>query len=404
MRVPTAVYFALGLGITLGASAPGSASAQVPTAETQPRLAVPARGAVIETAAPAAQPPGQPTAEPAAQPAPVTAVTGQTGVTPLPSTSQATASSSQAATAAGRSYAASNFGLTLDGVQLGMMQSAEGGSATAVVVSEKAGPDQVAKKHLGGVKYENISIVTGLDSKPLNDWILATMNGSSQRKNGSILEADFDRKVRSEREFFNARIAGVTFPTLDVSHASKELASLTVQIAPDRTQVKNGSGVTLAGGSAHPQRWSAGSFRFEMDGLDGSKVNRIESFTVGQQTEENPVGEGREYEKAPAKLEFPNLKITLAATTAQTWDMWYDDFVIKGNAGDEREKNGAIVYLDQMAKDELGRVNLFNCGIFRLAPPKAEAGPTGSARRETIALMVAELYCERMDFVPKGSK
>jgi hypothetical protein len=392
MRVPTAVYIALGLGITLGASAPGSASAQVPTAETQPRVAVPAREAVIEKAAPAAQPPSQPAAEPAAEPAPVTAVTGQSGVTPIPSTSQATASSSQAATA-GRSYAASSFGLTLDGVQLGAVRSVEGGSATAVVVSEKVG----SKKHLGGVKYENISVATGLDSKPLNDWIAATMKGSSQRKNGSILEADFDRKVRSERDFFNALIAGVTFPTLDAS--SKDLAFLTVQIAPEYTRVKDGSGATMGGAiDAKQKRWSPSSFRFEMDGLDGGKVSRIESFTVGQEAEESPVGEGRDYEKAPAQLNFPNLKIRLAAAGAQTWEAWHDDFVMKGNAGDDREKNGAIVYLDQATREELGRVNLFNCGIFRLAPLKAEAG------QETIRSTVAELYCERMDFVPKGSK
>ena len=411
MRIPTAVCIVIGLAVTLDVGVPSSASAQVPT-QRQPSATVPAREGVIQTATPAAatpagapvaQPPGQPTVAPAAapaEPAPVSAAPPPSGVTQVPPAAAppATASSSQAATAAGRSYAAANFGLTLDGVQVGMMKSVEGGSATAIVVSEKAGPDQVAKKHLSGVKYENISIATGLDSKPLNDWIAATMKGSSQRKNGSILEADFDRKVRAEREFFNALIAGVTFPTLDAS--SKDAAFMTIQIAPEYTRVKGGSGATISGAmdAKSQKRWTPASFRFEMDGLDGGKVNRIESFTVGQQAAESPVGEARDYEKAPARLEFPNLKITMAATGAQTWDAWHDDFVIKGNAGDDREKNGAVVYLDQSTREELGRVNLFNCGIFRLAPVNAEAG------RETTARMAAELYCERMDFVPKNSK
>lgn len=262
-------------------------------------------------------------------------------------------------------------------------------------MTEKVGPDQVAKKHLGGVKYESISVTTGLDFKPLNDWIAATMKGSNQRKSGSILEADYNYTVRGEREFANALITGVTFPAFDAS--SKEAGFITVQITPEYTRLKAGSGTLQKGPVAGKQQknWTPANFRFEMDGLDGTKVSRIESFTVGQQVAENPVGEQRDYQKEPARLEFPNLKVTLASTTAQTWEAWRDDFVVNGNAGDDREKNGAIVFLDQV-KSELGRLNLYNCGIFRLAPVKMEAGSEATSRT------VADLYCERMEYVTKS--
>lgn len=375
---------------------------QEPTATSAPKLAVPAQRVLTEAPAqpaPAAQVPSQPTAAapPPADSAPVTALPPPSGVTQLPPPSGTTASSSQAATADKRSYVVGRFGLALDGVQVGSVKSVAGGSATAVVVAENVGPDHVAKKHLGGVRYEDISVATGLDSKVLNDWIAATMKGNYQRKNGSVLEADFDYKVRGEREFYNALLSGITFPTLDAS--SKDAGFITVQIAPEYTRMKAGSGATMnaaINNKQQPKKWLLSSFKFEMDGLDGSRVSRIESFTIGQQAVENPIGEMRDYEKAPAHLEFPNLKITLASSGVQTWAAWHDDFVIKGNATDDKEKNGAIVFLDNSLKSELGRVNLLNCGIFRLAPLKAEAGS------ENIQRTVAELYCERMDYMAKS--
>ena len=105
MRAAIEVYLALGLGITLGATVPTSASAQVPSVES-PTMAVPARGAVIkaaapaQAAAPAEQPPEQPTTPPAGEPAPVIAAPASSGVIQLSPAAAppATASTSQAAT------------------------------------------------------------------------------------------------------------------------------------------------------------------------------------------------------------------------------------------------------------------------------------------------------------------
>ena len=45
-----------------------------------------------------------------------------------------------------------NFALDLDGVNVGLVKSADGGTASADVVVEKLGPDGIAHKHLAGVK------------------------------------------------------------------------------------------------------------------------------------------------------------------------------------------------------------------------------------------------------------
>ena len=391
------------LGLALVIVGSSFAVAQVPTRASEPRL--------IPNAQPTAQVPGQPTvATPqAAAPAPAPAATDTTppltvvgapagGVTQLPSGStQPTSSSAQAATATNRSYAVGNFALTLGGVQVGSVTSVEGGGAIADVVVEQPGPDQIPGKHIAGVRYEDISVVTGLQSKALNDWIAASWKGSAARKDGSVQAADYNLTVVSEREFMHALVTETTMPTLGGS--GKEMARITVKLAPEYTRVKSGSGARLQGypDKTTQKSWLASNFRFELDGVDGNAVSQIDSFTVRQKITANAVGELRDYEKTGGVIEFPNLKITLDAGRAQTWEAWHDDFVVKGNSDANRERSGAIVYLDATRKNELGRVSLFNCGIFRLSPVKLDP------RTERNARMIAELYCERMEFSAKSS-
>ena len=53
------------------------------------------------------------------------------------------------------------------------------------------------------------------------------------------------------------------------------------------------------------------------------------------------LGETRDYETEPGKLEFPNLEVLLSAADAGVrWKTWFDDFVLKGNNADAAERSG----------------------------------------------------------------
>ncbi|MFL5402468.1 MAG: phage tail protein [Gemmatimonadales bacterium] len=327
-------------------------------------------------------------------------MTGSSGTTPIGgSPSGATTSSSQASTASytsdKRGYTAAKYGLALDGVQVGFVKSVAGGPAPAVVIEETVGPGSEVKKHIGPPRYEDIAVNIGWDSKLLLDWAATSWKTGYQRKNGSVLEADYSSQIRNEREFFNALVSGVTMPTLDLS--SKDAASIVVNFAPEYTRSKAASGLLKVPDLKAQKRWLASTFRFEMSGLDGTKVNKIESFTVSQKVVNDEIGDARDAAKAPGKLNFPNLKVTLSESSSQGWWDWYNDFLIQGNNTEDKERNGSIVYLDPSLKVELGRINLYNCGIFGLAPKKMEAGADGIRRVE------ADLYCEKMELVTKSS-
>jgi hypothetical protein len=143
-----------------------------------------------------------------------------------------------------------------------------------------------------------------------------------------------------------------------------------------------------------------GYVRFEMAGLDGTKVTKIDSFTVRRAVPNKSVADPRSSETKPGVIEFPDLRITLPASGAQTWVSWHDDFVVKGENGPENERSGAIVYLEAN-QTELLRINLSNCGIFRLTPQQEMKSTSPQSMPAMVQSIVAELYCERMDLVGK---
>ncbi len=278
------------------------------------------------------------------------------------------------------------FFLNLDGAACGFLKSVEGGGIRAGVISEPSGPGEVAKKHIGPPQCEELAAELGFAlPKPVVEWIRASWRFESPRKDGSVVALDPLGVARSERQFSQALLTEVTFPKLDGS--SKDAAYLRIKFAPESIR-------SVKAGAKAPSAQPAGkfalasNFRLELDGVDCSKVSAIDSFTVKQTLATADVGERREPRREPGALEFPNLRITLAESGAQTWIDWFEDFVVKGNNDDSREKKGSIVLL---APDltELARVSLRNVGIFALSPAPAVG--------DQIARVAAELYCEQME-------
>lgn len=280
------------------------------------------------------------------------------------------------------------FALELDGATAGFVKSVEGGDITAEVVAEPPGPQPFAKKHIGGVRYEEFALGIELGmSSDVYEWIAESWAGQSKRRDGAIVEADFKLDAKARREFREAVITETTFPALDA--AAKTPAQLTVKVAPESIARTKASGNLKAGAAQKQKAWLVSNFRFELDGLDAKMVSKIDAFTVKQTMATDDVGDVRDFQREPGQVEFPNLRVTLAESSAQSWRDWFDDFVVKGNNGDEREKNGAIVFLDAARKQELGRIELKNVGIFALRRPLS----TG----EQIARVIAELYVESME-------
>ena len=292
-----------------------------------------------------------------------------------------------------RSFAAGHFMLELDGVDAGWLASAEGGFAVADVVVEKPGADRLVHKHLAGLKYTDIQLGfgTGL-SKGLYQWITDTLAGKPQRKNGVLITADFDFKERERLTFTDALISHIDFPALDAS--SKDVAKLTIGLAPDQTTKAKGSGGKLAGQlGTKTVKWLLANFKLEIDGLDCTGVSRIEPISIKSVAGEHTIGERREIEREVSRLEIPDLVVTLSEAKADSFDAWHEDFVIKGNNGDDKEKSGKLEFLGP-TKETLFTLSFSGLGIYKLAPSAQTAGV------EAVRRLTASMYCEEMAFAP----
>jgi tail tube protein gp19 len=284
--------------------------------------------------------------------------------------------------------------LQLDGEQPRAVMGADGGDAVGTVVSEPPATTPYVKKHVAGVKYEDITVTCGTGmSKAFYEWIAASFTGNHQRRNGSVVAADFNYKEKSARDFSQALITEVGMPALDA--ASKDAAKMTIKFSPELTRNRKGSGAVVRPPSSKVQKkWLPANFRLTIAGLEAAcaKVNKVEALTIKQTVVQDPVGDQRDYQKEPGKIDFPNLRVTLPEAWAEPFFAWHEDFVIKGNSADQQEKSGTLEYLTPDLATALFTLSFKGLGIFKCAPEKAEAGS------ENIRRVKAEMYCEQITF------
>jgi hypothetical protein len=298
---------------------------------------------------------------------------------------------SDAAITTARGYIAGKYGVELDGKQSGFVSSLAGGHPYEAVVVEGATTGPAVKKTR--TQYEAISIQCGAAmSKGFYDWIKATLDHNYQRKNGAIITADYNYKEMTRLAFTGALITEIGFPALDA--ASKDAAKMTVTFAPLSTSVVKGSlqPTPIQEAEATQKRWLPSNFKVNIDGLDMSGVVKVDAITLKQKVVENPTGELREYKSEPANLEVPNLVITLDEARAASLVKWQNDFVIRGNAGDDKTKSGSIEYMSADMKTALFTLTFTKLGIFKLTHDKVEAGS------ENIRRVKAELYAASVKF------
>jgi phage tail-like protein len=284
----------------------------------------------------------------------------------------------------------SRFSLSIDGKNVGYISSSSGGNAYAEVVTQKISVDPVAKKSIANLKYEDITLAFGTGmSKALYEWISDTLNFKSPRHAGRISAGTSSLKEQFQIKFDQALITEVGFPAMDAS--SKDAARMTIKLAPESTRR------TTSDGASQPpvntkavKSWISSNFLLEIDGLDCSKVSKIDAFTVKLKVADTAVGDGRDVQAEPGQLEFPNLVVTLPESGAETFFKWHEDFVIKGNNSENQEKGGTLYWLTTDRKFQIGSVQFFNLGIFRLTPDPLGVGS------DTVRRVKAEMYCEKM--------
>ena len=278
--------------------------------------------------------------------------------------------------------------LVLKNQKCGLITNLSSGGIRADVHEEKMGPGHATKKHVGGLHYPEISLDIGFAmSQPVFDWIATSWkNEGSESVKGSILNLDASYEARAEWQF-EAMITRTTIPAMDTR--ATDPVWLGLEITPFRLTPKTASGKVSASDPKHPEKiLYPRNFKLEVEGLDCSRVCRVDSFSVTQAVHfPGPNDDLREMTPEIGRVKFPNLRITFADALEQSWMSWFDDFVIQGN---EKEKSGKLTLLSPN-QQPLASIEFVNLGIFAF-------GFAGSSAADKSTFAAAEMCCDRMEF------
>src|SRR5678815_3527645 len=138
-----------------------------------------------------------------------------------------------------RGYTPGRFALEIDGVAAGWIYSAEGGNRVAEVISEKLSQEHHIRKHIAGLKYEDITITCGVAmSKHFWHKLKASFDDGLKRLDGAIHMCDYDGHIKRTLEFHHALVTEIGFPGLDA--ASKDAAKFTFKLAVEWTRTHVG--------------------------------------------------------------------------------------------------------------------------------------------------------------------
>jgi phage tail-like protein len=136
-------------------------------------------------------------------------------------------------------YANFNFLVEIDGVTRAAFSDATGFDTTIDVHEYREGGENTTVRKLPGpTKYSNIVLKWGLtDDHELYDWILQSVKGNVQRKNGSIVALDLQGNEKVRWNFrnawptkwhgpdFSAKGNDAAIETLELAHEGIERAS-----------------------------------------------------------------------------------------------------------------------------------------------------------------------------------
>jgi phage tail-like protein len=98
-----------------------------------------------------------------------------------------------------------NFNVEIDGVIVGGFKEVSGIESETEVIEYKEGDERIMRKQPGKTKYSNIVLKRGtLGTPELWDWYKKVIEGTTERKSGSIIILDHNMEEVVRYNFFKA--------------------------------------------------------------------------------------------------------------------------------------------------------------------------------------------------------
>jgi hypothetical protein len=277
-----------------------------------------------------------------------------------------------------RSFATRGSALEVDGKAVGTMQSVEGGYAKADVAALSVATEEYPLKHVSNVRFEPITVRGDVNS--LADLAKKAFEKPSA-VSGRLMTMGMNGKSIASLEFFNAIPTRVAIADLDAS--SKDACSIEITLAPERTRrVEGGSGGAQMMGKQ--ERCTRSSFTVKIPGVVTTGVMKVENLALTREVTAENLGSQRIEMKNPTKPSIPNVVLTVSEATAKDFWSWYENFLIKGDNGQDKERTIDVQLMSPDQRSVILTLQGTGVGMVAMRPL------TGSG--DNLAKVEVELY------------
>lgn len=228
------------------------------------------------------------------------------------------------------------------------MLSPSGGNVKAEVSAtfpDASGPPQ---RQISSFGYTNLKFELGLDvGTPILNWVNAALKGKPVTKDGTLIELDDQNRAKSYLDFTNGAIADFVVPGFEAS--SNEANAFTLEASIRKSMLRPGDN-TPVHLPAPSKKFLASNFRLKLDGLPTARVRVIDPLS---------------FRRTKPGIVPTDLVVTFS-TDVDPWRAWANDFIVEGNNGHDKEKQGVIEVLTPNLTDVLATLTLKQIGIFEL--------------------------------------
>lgn len=259
--------------------------------------------------------------------------------------------------------AAPKFAVSIGGETV-PAQSAVGGHVRAYASGDFPAASGPPQREITSFVYTRLQFKLGLETgTPILNWVNASLKGTPFKKSGTLIELDDQRRAKSYLDFTDGHLNNFVIPGFDSLNTST--TAFTVDTAISKSVIRNGDMVPVLL-PAHPKPFIASNFRLKIDGLPTGRVRTIDplSFRPG----------------AGGRFVPEDLVVTFQSVDVGPWRAWVNDFIVNGNHGPDKEKQGTIEILASDLAQVYATLTLKQIGILELEPTDDTTTRTHRAR------------------------
>ena len=239
-----------------------------------------------------------------------------------------------------------------------------GGDLKAEVATTFDGAGGPPKRQITSFGYTNLQFGLGFEvGSTILSWLNPSLTGGGGAKSGSIIELNQGR-AQSYLDFTDARFVAFTSPACD--SASKGESVFLIEASITNAVTRQGDNAPVALPKRTP--FLASNFGIQIDGITTVRTATIDAIT---------------FRRTPPGIAPSDLVVTFSDADLPGWTAWAQDFIVAGNNGQDKERQGAIQFLGPDLS-LVATLAMHQIGIFELTPI-----PDGPGQRHR-----AKLYFE----------